>query len=406
MIKAAVISIGNEILLGKTVNTNLAYIGKKLSGMGINLISSMTVKDQKKSIIEALDLFLPKVDIIITTGGLGPTADDITKKTIADYFHKELKFKESIWNKIIKRFEKRGIILPEINKNQALVPVDFIDLENNYGTAPGLFYSNNNKLFFSLPGVPIEMKYLMDNQVLPILKSEFDVKPIFTTDIHTIGIAESAIAEELNEVEIPKGVNLAYLPQTGRVDLRVYGQDQQKNDKLINFLNDKFKDYIWGIDQSSVAEKIHTELLKTDKTLSLAESCTGGKVQEQLTRFAGSSKYLLGGIVSYSNDVKINVLKVDQNTIENEGAVSYKTALGMANGVMNLTGSDFSGSITGIAGPSGGTEEKPVGTVYICVKSKTKNDIQKYCFSGDRETVRVKSTERLLLNLLRLMKSE
>jgi len=319
--KVAVISIGNEILLGKTTNTNLTYIGEKLAKIGLDLDVNKTIKDNVEDISSTLLYFWENYDIVITTGGLGPTNDDITKQVIADFFDKKLNFIDEIWENIKTRFEKRGIKIPEINKNQALVPNDFQYLINNFGTAPGLFYQNNNKLFFALPGVPTEMKHLLDDKIIPILQSKFNFEPYFIRTIHTYNIAESALAEILQPIQIPSEIKLAYLPQTGRVDLRFSGQNQTLIESTINKISPNIKKYIFGFDEENVSKLFHNTMLQNKLTISVAESCTGGLVQKMITDNSGSSKYFLGGIVTYDNKIKEKVLHVEAEVLNKFGAV-------------------------------------------------------------------------------------
>lgn len=404
--KVAVISIGNEILLGKTTNTNLTYIGEKLAKIGLDLDVNKTIKDNVEDISSTLLYFWENYDIVITTGGLGPTNDDITKQVIADFFDKKLNFIDEIWENIKTRFEKRGIKIPEINKNQALVPNDFQYLINDFGTAPGLFYQNNNKLFFALPGVPTEMKHLLDDKIIPILQSKFNFEPYFIRTIHTYNIAESALAEILQPIQIPSEIKLAYLPQTGRVDLRFSGQNQTLIESTINKISPNIKKYIFGFDEENVSKLFHNTMLQNKLTISVAESCTGGLVQKMITDNSGSSKYFLGGIVTYDNKIKEKVLHVEAEVLNKFGAVSSQVALQMVENVQKLFSSDIAISITGIAGPTGGTEEKPVGTVFVGYYFKGKTEIKKYYFSGDRETIRLKVAEKVMMEIIYKIKEE
>ncbi len=402
--KAALISIGNELLLGKTTNTNFAYIGKKLADIGIYLDKEITIPDTEKAITQTLDLLWKDYDIVMTTGGLGPTKDDITKKTIADFFGKPLFFDYKVWENIQFLFLKKKRKMPNLNRNQALVPRDFVAIENKIGTAPGLVYHREKKFLFMMPGVPREMKFLMENKFLEILKKAFNLPKIDITTIHTKDIAESAIAELIDDIDIEEPVRLAFLPQTGRVDIRVYGTDPIENKKIINKIKKRLQENIWAENVESPGELIHREFLKNGKTLSFAESCTGGMVQEIITSFPGASKYFAGGVVSYSNEAKTNILKVDKNTLEKFGAVSEETAKEMVQGVKDLFKSDFAASITGIAGPDGGTSEKPVGTVFIAVTNGEKISVRKFNFSGNRKRIRQMSAENVFFMLSELIK--
>ncbi len=404
-IQICCITIGNEILLGKTVNTNLAFIGRELTRIGLVLTSSITIPDDADVIRETLSDAWQMNDIVITTGGLGPTSDDITKKVIAQFFGKELEFSERIWENVQGIFQRRGILIPNINRNQAEVPHDFTPLTNNYGTAPGLYYEEAGKQFFALPGVPLEMKYLILEQVIPILHDKYPRSPLLVLTIHTFGIAESAIAEMLSDLVIPDGLNLAYLPQTGRVDLRIYGSNQEAFENVGMYLETILQPYIWGIDNDEPDAILHKIMLSSGKTLSLAESCTGGLVQEMITRHADSSRYFMGGVVSYSNTVKKELLQVSSQDLEFHGAVSHEVAIAMAKGIQKLLKTDIGASITGIAGPSGGTEEKPVGTVHIAVTDGRQINHEEMHFSGDRDSIRKKSAEKCIFMIYNMIKN-
>ena len=293
--------------------------------------------------------------------------------------------------------------MPNLNRNQALVPRDFVAIENKLGTAPGLAYHQDKKFLFMMPGVPKEMEYLMDEHILNILQKAFKLPKIDITTIHTKNIAESAIAEIIDDIVVEEPVRLAFLPQTGRVDLRVYGTNPEKNKEVVEKIKERLYDNIWAENISSPGEFIHQQFLKKGFTLSLAESCTGGMVQEIITSFPGSSKYFLGGIVSYSNKAKMNILKVQETTLNKYGAVSEETAIEMVQGVKKIFKSDFAASITGIAGPDGGSFEKPVGTVYIAVSNDEDILIKKFNFSGNRKRIREMSTENVFFMLIDLI---
>jgi len=403
--KAGIITIGNEILLGKTLNTNLAWIGDQLAQLGISLEEAITIKDDKKAIMDCLESYTRRYDLIITTGGLGPTKDDISKNTIAEFFGKELIFIEEIWQKIQDMFAFRNVAIPEVNRNQAIVPQDFIALDNQQGTAPGLFYEFDNKLLFCFPGVPLEMKHLFTDRALAIIKEKYQVSSFFLNTINTYGISESATAEILDDIILEENVNLAWLPQTGRVDLRIYGHNSEACQKLNDEIKKRLKDYLWAENSNSLSETIHNAFIKNNKSISLAESCTGGLIQKLLTDNAGSSVYLKGGIVCYSNESKKNLLGVSQNTLDEFGAVSHQTAKEMLIGLKKNFKSDYYVSVTGIAGPDGGTEEKPVGLVYIGIADHESVNIFKMRFLGTRDSIRFKTAEFVFYKILKLMEN-
>jgi len=403
-LKICCITIGNEILIGKTINTNLAYIGRELTKIGLYLSECITIPDEPFPIQQALHDAWERNDIVITTGGLGPTTDDITKHEIADFFGKEMVFSEEIWQYVQCRFRERGIAIPLINRNQAELPSDFIALHNIHGTAPGLYYQKEGKYFFAMPGVPMEMKYLFSEHIIPILHEKFPRPAVLIRTIHTFGIAESAIAEIMTDVQIPEGLNLAYLPQTGRVDLRVYGTNAEGFQKIKELIETRLREYIWGYDEVEPDSMLHELMLKSGRTLALAESCTGGMVQELITGHPDSSKYFIGGVVSYQNEVKHQLLNVADDDLIQYGAVSEQVAVQMARGVRDLLKTDIGAGITGIAGPSGGTDEKPVGTVHIAVTDGSITRHELMHFNGDRESIRRKSAEKCIFMIIDIVR--
>jgi len=397
--KASIISIGNEILLGKTINTNLAFLGNELSKAGIEIVRAYTIKDDRKEIIATLKL-VENDELVICTGGLGPTKDDITKKVVAEFFSKKMVFHENIWQKITENFKSRGVEIPAINHNQAEVPEDFLVLDNRYGTAPGLFYELNNSLFFFLPGVPYEMKSLFTNCILPILIEKKAVSEYYLCTIHTYDLAESRIAEILDDLEISEDVNLAYLPQAGRVDLRIYGHNTLKCQQLQEIIETRLSQHIWGYADDNIVQQFHNYMIKNNKTFSVAESCTGGLIQKLITDISGASQYFSGGIVSYSNRVKQSILGVDNDLLEQFGAVSEEVAKAMVIGTKKLFNSDIAAAVTGIAGPDGGSMEKPVGTVHIAIIINEKLLVKKTFLIGDRTTIRLKAAEKVFFLII------
>lgn len=400
MIKVAIISIGNEILIGKTVNTNLTYLAEKLSLMGIDVDSSVTIKDEEEAIRENLSRFWKEYDIIFSTGGLGPTKDDITKKTIADFFEKEIKFSDKVFSRVKEHFKQRKIKMPNINYEQAEIPEDFTALKNPYGTAPGLFYKEVKKSLFILPGVPHEMKAIFENEIVSLLYKYYKIREFFVKTIHTFGLPESEIAERLEGIEDTDEVKLAFLPQQGRVDLRVYGSNKQQYEKLLNEIESKLADNIWGYDDESIIKKFHNLMIDKKLMFSIAESCTGGLIQKMITNLPGASKYFLGGVVTYSNKSKERLVNVRKETLQKYGAVSEETAQEMVNGVRDLFDSNIAASVTGIAGPEGGTKEKPVGTVHIACLIKDKLHHKKLNLNGSRQLIRNKAAYQLLFLIM------
>jgi len=400
MAKIIYVAIGNEILLGKTINTNESFIGTRLTSAGIPLESSITIKDDKEIISKTLKNCWEHYDVVIVTGGLGPTHDDVTKYAICEFFKKELCFESSIWETIRKMYAAKNSPLPEIVKTQAEIPQDFTPLPNKKGTAPGLYYSADNKHFFALPGVPSEMKSMFVEQVIPILQKNFSTHPVFQKTIRTIGIPESVLYTDTKHVQETALSKIAFLPKSGMVDIRVYGTSEQEIKEIITGLLENIPaKSIYGFDDDIIEKVFHKKMMSSEKTVSAAESCTGGLIQSLITNNAGSSGYFLGGVVSYSNEVKMKLLGVKESTLEKFGAVSEDTVREMVLGVQKLIGSDYAIAVSGIAGPDGGTEDKPVGLVYIGTLGKSGLVITKNNFSGSRIEVKMKTALNALHQL-------
>lgn len=404
-IYCGLISIGNEILLGKTVNTNLAWLGAELAGMGIEIKEAITVKDEADSITEALAHLWERYDIVLTTGGLGPTEDDITKSAIADFFAVDLVFDDALWERIKLMFANRGTNIPQVNRSQALVPRGFVALENKLGTAPGLHFQQNNKHFFALQGVPLEMKHVFDTQIRNILQLAYpQSQGIIQRTLHTYGIAESALAELISTQDLPQELSLAWLPQTGRVDIKITSSSMAPLSQAESLIRSRIEDKIWGVDEDTPAGVL-LDLLRLKRWhLAVAESCTAGLIQAYLGAIPGASDVLLGGVVSYANRIKEDLLGV--NTIQQHGAVSSETALAMVKGVQKLCASEVAISVTGIAGPDGGSTEKPVGTVHFAFAIGSKNWSKKLFLTGERQTIRHKAAEAAMLMLTRLLQDK
>ncbi|MCD4828704.1 MAG: CinA family nicotinamide mononucleotide deamidase-related protein [Candidatus Cloacimonetes bacterium] len=401
---AALITIGNEILLGRTLNSNLAHIGAMLAEVGLPLTESRTVRDEPDEITRALAELWPHHRLVITTGGLGPTKDDVTKQTIAAFFGRELKHDEHTWERVKQRFAQRHIDAPDINRGQALVPDGFEVLDNDRGTAPGLAFEADGRLFFALPGVPAEMEHLLEARILPRLRRIENRAPLWMRMLHTSGIPESTLAERLNDIDPPDEVQLAWLPQPGQISLRVYGPDHAACEKLFDELLRRLGDDVWGTDEQSPSLRLHDLLRRRELTLAVAESCTGGLVCARLTAHPGASDYLLGGVTAYSNAVKTALLGVSQETLEQHGAVSEATARAMAEGTRARLGANVGLAVTGIAGPAGGSDDKPVGTVHIAVATSQGASHELLHLSGNRQAVQAKAADRLMLLALRVLK--
>ncbi|MVO10930.1 competence/damage-inducible protein A [Flavobacterium sp. TP390] len=395
--KAAIVTIGDEILIGQIVDTNSSYIAKALDKIGIATYEMFSISDEKEHIINTLSYFQNKVDVVILTGGLGPTKDDITKKTFCDYFEDELVedaiVLEHVRN-LIEGFYKRPITT--INKEQALVPSKAIVLFNKMGTAPGMWIQKENTVYVSLPGVPYEMKYLIDHEVVPLLIQKFKRPYIVHRTIMTYGRGESLIAEQIEvwEDNLPKNIKLAYLPAPGRVRLRLTARGENEEalgialDMQIKALYELIGEIITGIDEDEAIERVIGNLLNGKKvTLALAESCTGGKIAESLTAIPGASSYFKGGVVTYATASKINILGVDKALIDEFSVVSEQVAKSMALESKRLFDSDYALATTGNAGPNKGDARAEVGTVFIALATPETVYCEEFNFGQPREKV-------------------
>ena len=407
--KSEIISIGDELLIGQVVNTNATWMAGELNKWGIEVVQITAVGDNPDAIFEALKLAGNRAEIVLITGGLGPTRDDITKKVLAEYFSSKFIFHEPTFEHIKKLFSIRNYPLTEVNRQQAEIPDNCIPLLNIHGTAPGMWFEKEGKIFVSMPGVPFEMKPLLTDQVLPRINKKFNLGFISHKTIMTQGIGESMLAEKISawEDRLPPHIKLAYLPQPGMVRLRLSGKgnDKEKLESEIDSLTIKLQkiipELIYGFDDISLEEIIGNLLIKNEKTLSTAESCTGGYIAHLLTSIPGSSNYFAGSIISYSNEVKVNQLGVKINDIEKYGAVSQQVVEQMALGGFEKLKTDYCLSVSGIAGPDGGSEEKPVGTVWIALASDQGVKSQLFHFGEHRER-NIRRSALAALNLLRM----
>ena len=375
--KAAIITIGDEILIGQIVDTNAAYIARRLNDTGIVVSERTSVGDDAARIAEAVERALDRCEVVITTGGLGPTKDDITKHTLARMFDSKLVNNSTVAEHVRSMLERRGIAFNELNRSQALVPECCTVLFNAHGTAPGMWFKRGGHVLINLPGVPFEMRHLMEDEVLPRLKKQFALRSIVHRTMITEGIAESILAERIAawESALPPYLKLAYLPAPNIVRLRLSAYEVEGDsvaaeiEKQFNGLFAIIPDNIVGYETATLQETVHNLLTAQGKTLAVAESCTGGRIASLFTAMAGASAYFQLGAVTYSNESKMKVLGVSSATLERYGAVSEQTAREMAEGVRRIAGADYGVATTGIAGPTGGTAEKPVGTVWFAVAS-------------------------------------
>ena len=407
--KAEIISIGDELLIGQVINTNSSWMAVELNKNGIQVIKITTIGDSGDEIKNAITNAHNNADIILLTGGLGPTKDDITKQVLADYYDSKLIFHEPTYEQVKFIFAMRKFKVSDVNKKQAEIPEACIPLKNNHGTAPGMWFENNGKVLVSLPGVPFEMKSLLKEEVIPRLQSKFKLKHIFHKTIMTTGVGESMLAEMIEDWEntLPRNIKLAYLPQPGIVRLRLSaaGNNKQELENEIITHCKKLTTYIpeiiFGYDDISLEEVISNKLMNTGCTLSTAESCTGGYIAHLITSIAGSSNYFKGAIVSYSNQVKESQLGVNSNILEKHGAVSREVIEQMAIGGKKQLKTDYCLATSGIAGPEGGTKEKPVGTIWIALA--TPSGVQSKLFHfGEHRGRNIRRSSLAALNMLRM----
>lgn len=393
--KVQIISIGNELLIGDTINTNASWMGEFMTELGFEVTQVHTISDEKELIKSTLKHAMEQSEVVLCTGGLGPTHDDITKAAVAELFEVGMRIDDEVLSFIKELFLKRNIPFSNSNHAQAEIPENSEVLFNKMGTAPGMWFRIGNRFLACMPGVPHEMKYLMQNPIAQKLREEFgDVGYIYSRYLQTVGIGESTLSDEvIGNLSgfFNNGVSLAFLPQPGGVMLRLNGKGATKEqaiesvNKLAKHICKKAGEYVIGEGkQLTIAEVVGNILIKQSKTIATAESCTGGLIANELTNIAGSSAYMLGGIIAYANQVKVNQLKVSASDLDKEGAVSKIIALQMAKGVAKELGSDIGISTTGIAGPGGGSDEKPVGTVWIGYWSKDEHFAIKAFFTKDR----------------------
>lgn len=382
MIKATIITIGDEILIGQIVDTNSASISRHLNTAGITVGEKLSIGDDREQITSTLHRTLSTSQIVIITGGLGPTKDDITKHTLAEFFHSELTRDEKVAEHVCRMLTARGIEYNELNQSQSLVPECCTVLHNAHGTAPGMWFeAENSAVVISLPGVPFEMEHLMEDEVMPRLKKHFSLHANIHRTMITSGLPESMLAAKIAEWEdsLPKHIKLAYLPAPNIVRLRLstYDSDDEQAardeiEQLFDRLYEIIPEHIVGFENASVQELVHHLLSENGLTLATAESCTGGTIASRFTAMAGASAYFRCGVVTYANEIKESVLGVSHDDIVRYGAVSEPVARQMAEGVRRLSGADYAIATTGIAGPTGGSDAKPVGTVWMAVATPTR----------------------------------
>jgi nicotinamide-nucleotide amidase len=410
--KATIITIGDEILIGQIVDTNSSFIAKSLDRIGVEINEMISISDDKKHIINTFEKLQNKVDLVIITGGLGPTKDDVTKKTFCDYFEDELVVDQKVLvhvTEIIEGFYKRPIT--QINKDQALVPSKCTVLHNQVGTAPGMWMKKENTVFISLPGVPYEMKYLVENEIIPKVVKEYKRPYIIHKTILTYGQGESLVSERIEDWEnsLPDFLKLAYLPSPGKVRLRISARGTNKEvlefalEEYVISLDAIINDIIVGYEEDETMEFVVGEMLKKQhKTLSTAESCTGGRIAASLTAVPGASSYFKGSVVSYDTAVKIAVLGLPESLINEFSVVSAEVASAMALRVKEIMKTDYAIATTGNAGPSKGDENAELGTVFIAIATPTEVIVKEYNFGQPRDKV----IDRAVLKSLEMLKEE
>ena len=395
--KASIITIGDEILIGQIVDTNSGFIAKSLDKIGVEIHEMISISDNKQHILNTFEKLQNKVDLVVITGGLGPTKDDITKKTFCDYFEDHLVENEMVLQhvtQLIEGFYKRKI--SQMNKDQALVPSKCTVLHNQVGTAPGMWIKKENTVFISLPGVPYEMKYLVENEIIPKIVSEYQRPYIIHKTVLTYGVGESMVAELIEDWEnkLPQFIKLAYLPAPGRVRLRLSARGSDKDvlekslDENIISLTKIIGDIIIGFDEGETLEIVVGRLLtQQNKTIATAESCTGGKIAQILTTVAGASNYFKGSIVSYATETKISLLGISEDLIREHSVVSAEVAGQMAVNVKKIMKTDYAIATTGNAGPTKGDSDAEVGTVFIALATPNEVLIEEFNFGQPREKV-------------------
>jgi len=406
--KASILSIGNELLNGRTIDTNAAYIAGRLRTISLPVVSVHSVSDEEAAIERALALATGEADVVVATGGLGPTDDDVTRQAFAGFLGVKLVLRPELLEKVKQFFDRRGIEMPARNSIQACIPRGAAAIENEMGTAPGIRAQKDGKRLFALPGVPTEMRHMLDTQVLPELRPLVSGQAIAVRRLKCFGAGESRIAEMIGDA-MRRGRNplVNCTVHTGIISLEVVATAAdraeaenmaEREERALRTLLGKL---VYGAGDQTLAEVVGEGLVRTGRTLAVAESCTGGLLAELITDIPGSSRYFTYGWVTYSNEAKCRELEVSREMIDTHGAVSEQVAQAMAQGARRKAGTDYAIAITGIAGPGGGNEQKPVGLVYIAVDNRDGTDTSRYVFSFDRSSVRLRAAQTAL-NTLRL----
>jgi nicotinamide-nucleotide amidase len=405
--KAAIISIGDELLIGQTINTNAAWLGKEFSLVGIPVIHSWTIADTPEAIVDSLDHLILKVQLIVMTGGLGPTKDDLTKHALTEYFDTRLEIVPEVLERITDYFKKRNREMLEVNTQQAALPVDALVLHNYHGTASGMWFEKDGCIIVSLPGVPYEMQGIMKDEVFPRLKERFETHELYYETIMTQGIGESFLAEKIKDWEDrvrAEGFGLAYLPSPGTVRLRLSSKNGKvDSEKVLNYLSELMRrepKHAYSIGEKSISEVVGELLIDKDKTIGSVESCSGGTIAKEIVLIPGSSRYYEGSIIAYSYREKENLLGISHDYLVKHGAVSEEIIIQMAEKGRKLLNVDYCVATSGIAGPDGGLPNKPVGTVWIAVATENRTFTKCLNFGDNRER-NISMTALTALNLVR-----
>ena len=415
--RASILTIGDELLIGQVIDTNSAWLADRLTNLGFEVIKILSISDNPTAIAKSVNELMTQSNLIISTGGLGPTSDDRTKQTLCDLFGGELKLHLPTLNLIEQLFQKRGLPLTETNRSQALIPTSCTPILNYHGTAPGMIFHRDGNYLVSLPGVPFEMKNLFSEGVEPFIKQKFSLPAIVRVTVNTFGIPESFLSDKLTGFEEflkSNGIALAYLPSPSGIRLRltakgnVNDKEKLKNtlDLAIGELNGLIGENIFGLNDETLPVVVSNALREKHATLALAESCTGGYISHIITQLPGSSDIYKGGVVAYSNIIKQTVLGVNQELLANYGAVSRQVVDAMLNGALKVFQSDYAIAVSGIAGPTGATPDKPVGTTWIGVASKSQRNVELFTFGNLRDINIQRAAYTALHQLLKLMNHE
>ena len=404
-----IISIGDELLIGQVINSNASWMGQQLSSQGMRINRMVAIADTREAIIHALENSERHARVVLITGGLGPTKDDLTKDVACEFFDSKLVLDEQVKQHVESFFKKRGRDLTELNYWQAMVPDNCKVIPNAVGTAPGMYFEKNEVHYLFMPGVPLEMKSIMETWAIPYFRELCQPEAYVEKTVLTHGMGESFLADKIAdwEVQLPEYFSLAYLPSPGRVRLRISARGENKQelqkelDAQIAKLKSRIKFLFYGYNDDTMEAVVGKLLLDKKATLATAESCTGGLIAHKITTIPGSSQYFKGSVVAYANDIKQRVLMVDAKDLETHGAVSEEVVLQMAANVRDLYKTDYALAVSGIAGPDGGTKEKPVGTVWIALATPTKVVAKKFLFGGERVR-NIDWAYQTALNMLRL----